>query len=73
MCLGWILYYEGRKMSNCQDVPLDNDAYAFPVIAQTVLLTGRDALLIGFGVICILEVLVPQVSVRGKKGSKESL
>ena len=54
-------------MSNCQDIPLDNDAHAFPVIAQTILLTGRDALLIEFGVICIFGVLVPHLSVRGKK------
>ena len=45
---------------------LDNDALAFPVITQTILLTGRDALLIGFGVVSIYGVLVAQISARGE-------
>ena len=38
-------------MSNCQDMLLDNDAHAFPVIAQTILLARSGALLIIWGYI----------------------
>ena len=58
-------------MSNCQDMPLDNEAHAFPVITQTILLSRRDALLVGFGVFRFFRVLVSQLSVRAKEVAKK--